>query len=167
MAYALSEFLVLKMQNSPSISTKLEANSELLLKDLLDLLFNINATEVIEIEGFGPNIADSIESYFHSVYNQSFLTDLASKGITITIPQTTNNSQKLNNQKFLFTGSLELFTRNQAKQMVLENGGQIASSVSKNLDFLVAGAKAGSKLKKAEELEIRVISEEEFLKLIQ
>ena len=83
------------------------------------------------------------------------------------------SSDALAGSTFLFTGTLTLFSRTNAKELVEENGGKNISSVSKNLNYLVVGEKAGSKLKKAEKINkdadqtiIKIISEQEFLDLI-
>lgn len=76
-------------------------------------------------------------------------------------------SNKLNGQTFLFTGTLTAFSRDRAKQLVEENGGKLLSGVSANLNYLVTGADAGSKLTKAQKIEtIKIISEQEFLEMV-
>ena len=76
-------------------------------------------------------------------------------------------SNKLNGQTFLFTGTLTQFGRDRAKQLVEENGGKLLSAVSANLNYLVAGESAGSKLTKAKAIaSIKIITEDEFLALI-
>ena len=75
-------------------------------------------------------------------------------------------SDILAGKTFLFTGSLTSFSRDSAKRAVTENGGNVLSGVSNNLDYLVVGEKPGSKLKKAESLGVTVISEDDFLHMI-
>ncbi len=76
-------------------------------------------------------------------------------------------SDKLAGKTFLFTGKLSLFSRDQAEEMVEQNGGRNISAVSKNLNYLVVGEKAGSKLKKAQQLgTIEILDEQQFLDLI-
>jgi DNA ligase (NAD+) len=82
------------------------------------------------------------------------------------------NSEQIANtlagKTFLFTGTLTKFTRDKAKELVEKNGGTILSGVSAKLSYLVAGAEAGSKLKKAQEIaSIQIIDEDDFLKLIE
>jgi len=74
---------------------------------------------------------------------------------------------RLAGQIFVFTGSMRRFTRRDAQEMVSKLGAKVTGSVSKKTSFVVAGLKAGSKLKKAQELGIAVLTEEEFLKLIK
>jgi DNA ligase (NAD+) len=69
-------------------------------------------------------------------------------------------------KSFVLTGTLSAITRSQAKQLIIEAGGHVQSSVSSKTDYVVAGEKAGSKLKKAEELGVKVIDEGEFVKMI-
>ena len=156
MAYSLAEYVSLQF-----------SQDAIALEKLIPALFNLKNEDVLNINGFGPNLSDSIIDYFSDDHNQKLLNKLATQNIEVTLINSNAKSNKLENKKILFTGSLELFTRTQAKQLVLENGGQIAQSVSKSLDFLVVGAKPGSKLKKAQDLEIPVITEEQFQEMIK
>ena len=92
------------------------------------------------------------------------MSDLLAAGIDLVNP--TQPGGKLAGQTFLFTGSLAI-DRTQAKQLVRDNGGKILSGVSSQLDWLVVGDKPGSKLTTAEKLGVKVLSEEQFLKLIR
>jgi DNA ligase (NAD+) len=89
--------------------------------------------------------------------------DLISAGIQPQVPVV--RTSKLNGKSFVITGTLSI-NRNEAKKIVEENGGKTLSSLSKKADFLIAGESAGSKLKKAGELGIPVISWDEFLQLL-
>jgi DNA ligase (NAD+) len=133
----------------------------------VDQLASASAEELMEIDEIGEKIAVSIYDFFQTPRNQQMIENLQQLGLNF---QATDQQQSdlLAGQTFLFTGSLEQFTRKAAQEMVLENGGKILSSVSKNLDYLVAGAKAGSKLTKAEKIpSIKIISETDFLAMIQ
>lgn len=125
--------------------------------------------DLVAIEGIGPKVANSIHDFFTNEANIHLIHDLEQLGLnTINNPaENTPASNKLNGQTFLFTGTLTQFGRDRAKQLVEENGGKLLSAVSANLNYLVAGESAGSKLTKAKAIpSIKVITEEEFLSLI-
>ena len=88
-------------------------------------------------------------------------------GLQITDSKQQRSAQGLSQRIFLFTGSLEALSRNEAKQMVRAAGGQVASAINQRVTDLVAGAKPGSKLAEAEKLGIRILTEADFLKLIE
>lgn len=124
---------------------------------------------LMNIEGIGPKVAQSIFSFFKNRSNIHLLHELKNFGVnTENRPEDARNkNNKLEGKTFLFTGSLQQFTRDRAKQLVEENGGKLLSGVSANLNFLVAGEDAGSKLAKAQKIpSIVVLSESEFLQLI-
>ncbi len=139
--------------------------------------------ELISIDGIGPEVAESIINWFGSSQNRELIERLAEYGLDVGGDSNKNgkddkgplnaddNAQKekalpLKDKVFLFTGTLDSFSRSRAKDEVLRRGGVAVNSISKKVDYLVAGKKAGSKLKKANSLGIKVISEEEFLKLL-
>ena len=78
----------------------------------------------------------------------------------------TNNSF-ITNKSFLATGKLEQYSRDEIKEIILKNGGKYLSSISKNLDYLIVGEKAGSKLQKAKDLDIDILNENEFLEKLK
>jgi DNA ligase (NAD+) len=115
------------------------------------------------INDVGPEVANSIIEWLKN--NQDLLDEFLKQGINIQNPKSKNN--KLAGQTFLFTGSLDI-DRDSAKNIVRDLGGKIVSSVSKKLNYLVFGDKPGSKLVKAQKISsIKIISEQEFLKLIK
>ncbi|MBU0670927.1 NAD-dependent DNA ligase LigA, partial [Patescibacteria group bacterium] len=131
----------------------------------LEKLMSSSLEDLNALHEIGEVSAQSIYKYFQDHKNKKLINDLMDKGIKIINPKIL--SQKLKNKNFIFTGSLEESTRDQAKEKVRMLGGNIVSSVSPNTDYLVAGEKAGSKLEKAKKLEVRILSEQEFLKLIK
>ena len=96
------------------------------------------------------------------------ISTLEGYGLNLKNEKTASGPGKLGNKTFLFTGSLTRFTRDEAKELVENNGGKLISSVSKNLNFLVAGEAAGSKLDKAKALgTVEIIDEDTFLKMLE
>ncbi|MDY3345152.1 NAD-dependent DNA ligase LigA [Riemerella anatipestifer] len=125
--------------------------------------------ELTEVEDVGIKIAESLVNYFQNEENIEILDRLKSYGVQLEQEENTNTkvSDVLEGKTFLFTGKLSLFTREQAEEMVEKYGGKNISAVSKNLNYLVVGEKAGSKLKKAQTLgTITILDEQEFLDLI-
>lgn len=136
----------------------------------IDALKNAHIEELIEVEDIGLKIAESIVSFFQNKENLELIERLKSYGIQLEKDHSSCDtlSNILDNNTFLFTGKLSLFTRSQAEEMVEKHGGKNISAVSKNLNYLVVGEKAGSKLKKAQEIgSITILNEQEFLDLIE
>jgi len=135
----------------------------------IDDLKNATAEELIQVEDIGGKIAESIVNFFNDAENLLMIERLKSYGIQLEKGENTNEvlSNVLENKTFLFTGKLSLFTREAAEEMVEKHGGKNISAVSKNLNYLVVGEKAGSKLKKAQDIgTIEILDEQEFLNLI-
>ncbi len=129
---------------------------------------NWSIEQLAELEDVGPKVGLSIYKFFHTSEHIKTIEELEKEGVnTINTLKDLNEQKTLQGKTFLFTGSLKLFTRDEAKDLVEENGGKNLSAVSKKLNYLVAGEKAGSKLQKATDLGIEVLSEEEFLSLIK
>ena len=116
------------------------------------------------ISNIGPIVANSIHEWFGDKHSVKFLEKLK-KHVIIKNPERKTTS-KLSGKIFVLTGGLESMERELAKERIRALGGEISESVSKTTDFVVAGKEAGSKLDKAKKLGVRVIGEEEFLKLI-
>jgi DNA ligase (NAD+) len=110
-------------------------------------------------------VAQSIYDWFHDKSSLLLLNKLEKNGVKIK-RQAGQKTQKLAGQIFVLTGTLNKLTRDQAKAKIRELGGDISASVSKNTDYIVAGAEAGSKLDKARQLGVKVIDEEEFFKIM-
>ncbi len=121
--------------------------------------------DLANLDGMGDKIISSICDWFTAAENQEYLTRLAERGVQITTASLQTNDT-LGGKIFVLTGTLETLTRDQAKSLIKQNGGRIASDVSAKTDFLIAGDSAGSKLKRATELGVKVLSEEEFIALL-
>lgn len=138
--------------------------------NLGDYFNRVMETKLLEVNGLGERIIDSLVIWFESLENQKLLEELSEAGVKFTEESTivTSNSEQASNDKkflgkvFVLTGKLESMTRDEAKKLIKESGGKVASSISKNTDFLLAGSKAGSKLKKAENLGVKILAENDF-----
>ena len=136
----------------------------------IDDLKNATEEELCQVEDIGSKIAESIVSYLQNPENWEMIERLRSYGVQLEKGENTTEvlSTVLEGKTFLFTGKLSLFTREQAEEMVEQHGGKNISAVSKNLNYLVAGEKAGSKLKKAQDIgTITILDEQQFLDLIE
>ena len=123
---------------------------------------NANVEELENIYEIGPIVAETVVQFWSDKSNKLIVQNCLDKGVSLAEIEI-KEYQPFEGQIFVFTGSLEKFTRKNAKDMVEDLGGKASSSVSKNTDFVVAGPGAESKLKKAEELGIDVLTEDEFL----
>lgn len=138
--------------------------------DSIDELRKATVEELVQVEDIGTKIAESIVSFFQNEENLLMIERLKSCGVQLQIAKnkTELTSKVLENKTFLFTGKLSLFTRDAAEEMVENHGGKNISAVSKNLNYLVVGEKAGSKLKKAQDIgTIEILDEQQFLDLLQ
>ena len=118
--------------------------------------------ELEAIDEVGPIVAETITTFLSNCTNTDVIESCLSLGIQLKKVEEPK-SLLLQGKTFVFTGALTQFSRNEAKEMTEAHGGKVSGSVSKNTDFVVAGPGAGSKLKKATELDIPVLSEAEFL----
>lgn len=131
-----------------------------------DKLKNVTKEELLDVEDIGDVIADNILEYFQDEENLKEINRLFSAGITINESNLVIG-EKLKGLTFVLTGALPNYTRPEMSEIIEKNGGKVASSVSKNTSFVLAGEEAGSKLDKAKSLGVKVISEEEMLKMLE
>jgi DNA ligase (NAD+) len=118
-----------------------------------------------EIRDIGPIVGKSIVDFFQTLENRLLVEKLQAAGVNFK-QDTTGGSDELAGLTFVITGTLEGMSRDEAGDAIRARGGSVSSSVSKKTDYLVAGAKAGSKLAKAESLNVKVLDEAAFLELI-
>ncbi|MBP6930331.1 NAD-dependent DNA ligase LigA [Patescibacteria group bacterium] len=128
---------------------------------------NASVEELNSVYGIGAPSAQTIADYFAKPENKETIKDLLLSGIKITNPPKAAANGPLKGKTFVFTGGLETMTRGEAEEKVRQLGGDASSSVSKVTSYVVAGAEAGSKLSKAQNLNVKIISEEQFLNLIK
>jgi DNA ligase (NAD+) len=124
-----------------------------------------SAEEIEAVEGVGPTIAASVREFFDHPENVQLLDRLAKAGVTMKGEARKPTSDRLAGKTFVLTGTLTV-KRDEAKRWIEDVGGKVSGSVSKKTDYVVAGDDAGSKLKKAEDLGVEVLDEEELRKLV-
>ena len=134
--------------------------------DSIDDLMKAQKEELKKIPEIGTGLAKSIYDFFHDNENIEIINKLVPKYVNPQ-KQLNKDSHTLSKMTIVITGTLKNFTRQQIEQTIKENGGKSSSIVSKNTSFVLAGENPGSKIKKAQELGIRIIDEKQFLELIQ
>ena len=150
-----------------------EANAKSLsknFKSIEELITSVKKSpeNISNIYGFGNEITDAIIKWFDNSKNQNLIKELKSIGFSLKENNLNNKpseSNILNSKTFVLTGTLNSITRDEAKELIENAGGKVSSSISKKTDFLLSGEKPGSKLKKAQELGVKIINENE-LKLL-
>lgn len=131
----------------------------------MDKLQAASEEELQSVSGIGPQIAESVVHFFKEKHNREIVRRLREAGLTLA---STPSKRKgpLSGKTFVLTGTLPTLSREEAKRLIEENGGKVLSSVSKNVQYLLAGENAGSKLEKARQLGITTIDEKSFLAMI-
>lgn len=144
-----------------------EATARLLAEKFktLSALMNASKFELMRIRGIGPETADAIVKFFSDERNRNSIKKMLEYGVEVYWGE--EKKGPLSGKVFVFTGELDCCPRSKAKEMVEELGGQTADTVSKRVHYLVVGKNPGSKLQKAQKLGIKIISEEEFLKMLE
>ncbi len=133
----------------------------------IDALMNASEEELAVIEGVGEVTARSVHEFFRNDDNRAMIEDFRAMGFRMGEIKAVSSDGRLAGKTFVFTGALEAMTRDEAGDRVKALGGHVSSSVSKKTDYVVAGDKAGSKLKKAESLDVRILTESEFYALLE
>jgi len=121
--------------------------------------------ELTAIDGIGPQIAESIITYFEDAHNREHIRRLIQAGIKLE-RSTPPPASPLAGKTFVLTGTLSSLKRAEAKGIVTQRGGRIATTVGKSTDYLIAGDSPGSKLRKAKDLGVTILNEEAFLALL-
>ena len=132
----------------------------------LAILRETTAERLEEVEGIGPIMSEKITRFFNDDARAASVDAILSRGFEL-IPPPERESRALEGKSFVFTGRLDSITRSEAKKRVESLGGRVVSSVSSATGYLVRGERPGSKAKKAEELEVPVLREEAFLRLLE
>ena len=129
----------------------------------INKLMSASYEELIQIDEIGEIMAQSIIEYFNEEKNNSEIINCINMGI---IFEKISTNSTLNEKSFVITGTLPNYSRNEIKEIIQNNGGKVNSSITKKTSYLIAGEKAGSKYQKAIDLKIEILSEEDFLKII-
>lgn len=132
----------------------------------LEKLFQASLEEINNIENIGPVVSKSVYDYFRDGENLKFIEKLKKNGVVIEPKKLQATSYKLADKTFVITGTLDSMSREEAKKKIKILGGKVATGVSQNTSFLVAGLKPGSKLSKAKSLGVQILDEKAFLKLV-
>lgn len=132
----------------------------------IDRLAMATEEELMAVREVGPQVARSIAGFFGADANRLVIAELVAAGVAPSSAERKTGGRFMG-KTFVFTGTLSRFTRDEAKRMVEAEGGHAAGSVSKKTSFVVAGEDAGSKLLKARELGVTVLSEDEFLTMVE
>jgi len=132
----------------------------------IETLMNTTVEALMDIHAIGTEIAESIVHFFGLKQNRQLIKKMLDSGVKIQHKKKAAVSDKLKGQAFVFTGSLESMTRNEAERLIAGHGGRATSSVTKKTNYVVAGTDPGSKYDKAVSLGIQILSEEEFRKMM-
>lgn len=133
----------------------------------INKLKNSSKEDLERIPDIGSVVAESIYDWFGSSYNKNLLEKFEKVGVKILSQEKAQKSSNLKGKTFVFTGSLENITREEAEGLVREHEGDISSSVSKQTDYVVAGEEPGSKHERAKKLGIKILSEKDFLDMMK
>ncbi len=132
----------------------------------LDALRDATLEELTQVDDIGEITARSVIEWMSSPQSSHLIARLKEAGVNMTAEEQ-GSDQRFSGMTFVLTGSLEKFTRSEATEMIETRGGKVSGSVSKKTTYVVAGEAAGSKLRKAQELDIKVLTEDEFLDLMK
>ena len=132
----------------------------------IDGIISASKEEILSIDGYGDIMADSVIDFFSHPHAIELINDLKAAGVNMRSEKKVIDN-RFEGKTFVLTGTLRRFTRTQASEIIETYGGKTSSSVSKKTDFVLAGEAAGSKLQKAQELGIKIISEDEFAAMIK
>ncbi len=133
----------------------------------IDDIIAANEDEISSVYEIGPSISSSIKSFFTNKKNVQLINDLKKAGLKFVSEKRTIKKSTMTDKTFVLTGTLSSFSRDEAGIKITALGGKVTATVSKSTDYVVAGEKARSKLSKAESLGIKILNEDEFLKMLK
>src|SRR5207302_3263702 len=133
----------------------------------IDALLAASAAEIAQTPGIGEKMADSIRRQLDDPRMRALIEDLRGAGLRFATEGPAPSEGPLAGKTLVLTGTLPQWSREQAAERIMAAGGRVTGSVSKNTDFLIAGESAGSKLQKAERLEVPVLDEAGLRRLLE
>jgi DNA ligase (NAD+) len=133
----------------------------------LEHLMSADLETLASVDEVGEKMSQSIIDYFQASKNKLMINKLKEAQLNFKEPESENTSNQLNNKTFVVTGKLMNYTRSSIKEKIMNYGGKVTSSVSKNTDYLLYGEDAGSKLEKAKKLDVELLDEEAFEKMLK
>ena len=137
--------------------------------DLVRYFRNLNKEDLLQVNGLGERMVGSILQWFNDDRNLQMLEKMGRAGIRFNVGNfmvQKKENKNMQDKTFVLTGALQHFTRDEIKKKIKELGGKISSSISKNTDYLLVGDKPGSKLEKAKKLGTKIITEDDFEKMV-
>lgn len=129
-------------------------------------IMKANVDELHDVPDIGTRVAESITAHFNDQQKKELVDELLQNGVEIMKHEKKQTNQKFSGKTFVLTGTLGTMTRDEAKEYIRANGGDISSSVSKKTDYVVVGENPGSKYEKAKSLRVHILTESEFKKMI-
>lgn len=150
-SYDLARFIVVNHKSKEKFS----------IHDLISDMKSLSIEEIKNVDGIGDKIGATLHEWFNNEKNRKYLEKLEKININFTI-NSLKSSGNLAGKSFVITGTLSNYTREQAKDLIKKSGGKIHSSITKDTNFLVVGDSPGSKLKKARQLGVKLLTETEF-----
>ncbi len=132
----------------------------------MDGIISASKEEILSIDGYGEIMAESVADFFSHPQAVELINDLKAAGVNMRSEKKVIDN-RFEGKTFVLTGTLSRFTRTQASEVIETYGGKTSSSVSKKTDYVLAGEAAGSKLQKAQDLGVKIISEDEFAAMIK
>ncbi|MDG2440704.1 MAG: helix-hairpin-helix domain-containing protein, partial [Crocinitomicaceae bacterium] len=134
----------------------------------IDALSTATFDKLVEVDEIGDKIAMSLQAFFQDESNLDTVNSLKAVGVQLVAEEKEGGSDRWNGLTFIVSGVFESFSRNELKAIIETNGGKNVGSISKKTSFVVAGDKMGpSKLEKANKLEVSIITEQEFIKMLE
>ena len=133
----------------------------------MDALMKADVDTLVSINDIGPITAQSIVEFFKDESNQKLIQTLKEQGLNMIQEKQEIKASRFTNKTVVLTGTLEHYTRNEAKEILENLGANVSGSVSKKTDYVIYGTAAGSKLAKAQNLGVATMSEEEFVEEVE